>query len=483
MSKKEYDDIPVEKLRFAVRDDIIHDTPPETKPRTFFQSSFLRFMKIKPAVISVIILILIGLYALVVPMVYPDAVHEHDTAYAFTLPRLGDIDIGIWNGCSDKTLNTQRYDLYSAIPGAIRKLYSIGTASYPDGEKTVYNVSVDSYAIVGYKKFTVRKDEYERILDYERETGRQMLYPLRDPELINCPVYNSNENAWFLTDEKGVAIRDGNGELQDIFMHDPDSKDGYLYALPKQEDTMYQVRVLYSEYYRFTNGKYASFLFGADEFGYDIFVRLASGARVSLTISVGASLLTLIIGILVGAVEGYYGGAADLIIERVKDILFSVPTVIFMTLFQLYIGASLGALSAMFICFVFFGWAGISSTVRAQFYRFRNREYVLASRTLGARDPRLIFRHILPNASGFIITSVVLGIPGIIFGEATYTYLGIVNLNSKDMTSIGTMLENGQSTLSSYPHCVLFPALLLSIMLICMNNFGNGLRDASNPVS
>lgn len=105
----------------------------------------------------------------------------------------------------------------------------------------------------------------------------------------------------------------------------------------------------------------------------------------------------------------------------------------------------------------------------------------MAARTLGARDSRLIFRHILPNAAGFIITASVLSIPSIIFSEATYSYLGIVNLQSSTMTSVGTMLENGQATLSTYPHCVFFPAVFLSILLICFNILGNGLRDAFNP--
>ena len=105
----------------------------------------------------------------------------------------------------------------------------------------------------------------------------------------------------------------------------------------------------------------------------------------------------------------------------------------------------------------------------------------MAARTLGAKDSRLIFKHILPNASGFIITACVLSIPYTIFSEATYSYLGIVNLNSKTMTSLGSMLENGQQTLSTYPHCVFFPAIFLALMLVCFNIFGNGLRDAFNP--
>ena len=106
---------------------------------------------------------------------------------------------------------------------------------------------------------------------------------------------------------------------------------------------------------------------------------------------------------------------------------------------------------------------------------------MLAARTLGAKDRRIIFRHILPNAAGFIVTTSVLSIPGVIFTEANMTYLGIVNLQSSSVTSVGTMLNNGQAALSTYPHCVFFPAAFISILLICFNIFGNGLRDAFNP--
>ena len=153
-----------------------------------------------------------------------------------------------------------------------------------------------------------------------------------------------------------------------------------------------------------------------------------------------------------------------------------------MTLFQLYFAKKAGPVFSMFVAFIFFGWIGTSSTVRAQFYRYKGQEYVMASRTLGAKDFRLIFRHIFPNAIGFIITTSVLTIPGVIFSEANLTYLGIVNLQSDTMTSVGTMLNGAQDALSIHPHCVFFPAAFISILLICFNEFGNGLRDAFNPV-
>ena len=123
----------------------------------------------------------------------------------------------------------------------------------------------------------------------------------------------------------------------------------------------------------------------------------------------------------------------------------------------------------------------MASTVRMQFYRFKNQEYVLAARTLGANDWRVIWKHIFPNTLGTIITGSILVIPGVIFSESSLTYLGIVNLESSTITSVGTMLGNGRDYFTSYPHIILFPALFIALLEISFNLFGNGLRDAFNP--
>lgn len=123
----------------------------------------------------------------------------------------------------------------------------------------------------------------------------------------------------------------------------------------------------------------------------------------------------------------------------------------------------------------------MAATTRMQFYRYKNQEYVLAARTLGAKDRRIIWKHIFPNALGTIITSFVLVIPSVIFSESSLTYLGIVNLEGSGTTSVGTMLAAGKNYLTTYPHIILFPALFISLLMICFNLFGNGLRDAFNP--
>ena len=116
-----------------------------------------------------------------------------------------------------------------------------------------------------------------------------------------------------------------------------------------------------------------------------------------------------------------------------------------------------------------------------QFYRFKNQEYVLAARTLGASDARIMFKHIFPNSLGTLITSSVLVIPGTIFAESSLSYLGIIDLSTGDMTSVGTLLASAQAYLTSYPHMMVFPAIFICLLMLSFNLFGNGLRDAFNP--
>ena len=167
--------------------------------------------------------------------------------------------------------------------------------------------------------------------------------------------------------------------------------------------------------------------------------------------------------------------------ERVNDVLSGVPFMVVTTLFQLHLAKQVGPVWSLLFAFVLTGWIGMAARVRMQFYRFKGQEYILAARTLGARDSRLMFKHIFPNSLGTIITGTVLVIPGVIFSESSMTYLGIVNLESSTMTSVGTMLANGRNYLSTDPYIILFPALFISLLEISFNLFGNGLRDAFNP--
>lgn len=202
------------------------------------------------------------------------------------------------------------------------------------------------------------------------------------------------------------------------------------------------------------------------------------------------SAINFIIGLIWGAISGYYGGYVDLTMERITDIISNIPSLIILTITSVqFTNNPIFSTDSMkgwtiilsfLIAFVYSGWIGVAGTTRMQFYRFKGQEYVLASRTLGAKDSRLIFKHILPNAAGTLVTSSVLMIPSVIFSESTLSYLGIVDFDQGNLSSIGTLLNEGQLFIKDYPHEILFPCIIISLLMICFNLFGNGLRDAFN---
>ncbi len=365
-----------------------------------------------------------------------------------------------------------------------------------DAGGTYYNVRVDSYVSNGYLYMTLTAQQYADIQAWQNETGIQVIYPaVKDTTATDAAI-------WYEANRKGVPQLDSDGNYVNTYrvtgsdgdydslrvegdpgIEDPTSNDRYRYAIITGDSSSisYKCRIYMETYFQYRYGFEPAFLFGTTDMGQDILTRLASAARFSLLFAVCVSVINLTIGAVYGAIEGYYGGTADMLMERFVDILSRVPFMVVATLFQLHLASKVGPVISMLFAFVLTGWIGMAGTTRMQFYRFKGQEYVLAARVLGASDWRIMFRHIFPNSLGTIITSAVLVIPSVIFSESSLTYLGIVNLNSSTMTSVGTMLANSRQYLSSYPHIIFFPAMFISLLMISFNLFGNGLRDAFNP--
>ena len=230
------------------------------------------------------------------------------------------------------------------------------------------------------------------------------------------------------------------------------------------------------KYYRYLGyEKMPRYLFGTDKSGKDMFKYVFEGLRTSLLLGVLTFIVCFLFGLLWGSICGYFGGTVDLLMERFTDILAGVPWIVVMTLIIIHMGSNFWTF-ALALCLT--GWIGTAARTRTQFYRFRGREYVLASRTLGASDARLIAKHILPNALGTIITGAVLMIPSVIFSEATISYLG---LGLKNISSLGVILSDNQAELLTSSYLLIFPAVVIALIMISFNLFGNGLRDAINP--
>ena len=216
--------------------------------------------------------------------------------------------------------------------------------------------------------------------------------------------------------------------------------------------------------------------FGTDYLGRDILTRLFQGARISLLIAFISVITNLIIGVIYGSVAGYYGGKVDMFMTHFAEVLDGLPYIVVTILFMLLFGAGM---FSIILALTVTGWIGTARLTRAQFYRYKGREYVLAARTMGIPDRRLIFRHVLPNTVGPLITRAMIAIPGAIFSESFLAYIGLGIAPPEP--SIGILLSSGQDVLLQYGYQTLFPAVLISLLMIAFNLFSNGLRDAMDP--
>ncbi|MDY0214890.1 MAG: ABC transporter permease [Bacilli bacterium] len=506
-----------DRFTFAHENVELHDHKLETKARGYFADAFFRFRRNKASVTATFIIGIILLFALLVPMLTPKPVRTlMDPYYSKKGPRSAMFyDLGL-NGGQTKTL-TDRVLYWEYSKGVAAEFTeekpvisveeSKGTYYQPvisykpvkgadylaSGNR--YAADVDQYLSVGFKYISIEQSKFQEFRDWEEEHNVKLLYPLiADNEYTFGANTAEAANYWYKATNRNdpVKIVAGNPVpipyAQDMVFEDNYMRDGagnFVYRVHTGggsfETAQFKVRVLYYNYYRYMYDREPNYLFGTDSQGYSMIYRLSTGVRLSLMIAVLVSTINFIIGALYGAVEGYYGGATDLVMERIGDILAGVPFVVVVTLFQLHLAAKVGSFVGLLFAYVTTGWLGTAASVRTQFYRYKNQEYVLAARTLGASDRRIMWKHIFPNTLGTIITSSVLVIPGVIFSESMLSYLGIIKLGGATTTSLGTLLSDASSIWTSYPSLMIFPALIISLLMICFNLFGNGLRDAFNP--
>ena len=239
-------------------------------------------------------------------------------------------------------------------------------------------------------------------------------------------------------------------------------------------------------------------VFGCDMQGRDIMVRTMIGTRVSMIVGICCALIVLVIGAIYGSISGYCGGKVDAVMQRIVEIIYTIPEVLIILL----LGATLKPilenfqnsgdgflqnmvtilgpnLIAIFIAFGLLYWVTMSRIIRGQILQLKQQEYVTAARALGAKGGRIIKRHLLPNCVGQIVTTTFLQIPSAIFTESFLSFLGMGV--SAPMTSLGSMCSDALSGLTSYPYRLFIPAAILSVMILCLNLFGDGLRDALDP--
>jgi len=216
--------------------------------------------------------------------------------------------------------------------------------------------------------------------------------------------------------------------------------------------------------------------FGSDSLGRDLWTRTWTGTRVSLIVAAVAVLIDMLIGLTYGLVSGYYGGRVDMVMQRIVEVINSIPTLVTVTLLMLVLRPGL---STIILALGLTGWIGMSRIARAQMLKLKESEYVLASRTLGASDGFIIFREMLPNMIGPLITNTMFSIPNAIFTEAFLSFVGLGI--PVPMASLGSLISDGYASLTTHPYQIVAPVIVLALLMLSFNMLADGLRDALDP--
>ncbi len=408
---------------------------------TYWQDCWHRLCRNKTALLSMVVVVIVVLSAIFVPMFWPYSYEEQDLRYANIPPELEIYDLG---GNSFVYVTSD----YKCID--------------TDGSGHLLGAS------------TLVKDD---------KAGRTYLYEINGKDLlVDYGVYFRAKSE-FITQE--AAHGDGSPVtvaeveyLREYYGEDAPETVSLREAEHILEDKIDRFRVFYDGA-QITPARTVlnkTYIWGTDSLGRDLFIRVVYGARVSLLVGVVAALVNLVVGVLYGGIAGYFGGAVDNIMMRIVDTISSIPMMLYVILIMVVLGSGLHSIIlAMGLTY----WVGMVRIVRSQVLTMREQEFVSAAVLLGVPTRKILVRHLIPNAMGPIMVALTMQIPSAMFTEAFLSFIGLGV--SKPQASWGALANAALPSLYTSPYQLFYPALIMSITILALNLFSDGLRDSLDP--
>ena len=434
---------------------------------TFFKDGVKRLLKDKVATTSMIIIVLIVLSTIFIPLVWPYSYEEQlglkigrptDASYMNLAP----FEYGATE-CERILGKATAQEVFVEFPsGADADAIAATKKQAEDIWAEFQSGGANEAAMAALQKYDTTEVE-----------GAPLTITYTKGDKVGHKTFSTAAEDWIWTLKGGrKAVRTA-GESALV-----EGDDGYS--------------VVYFDGYSGPTEKVFPHVFGTDSAGRDYFIRVIYGARVSLAVGFFASIIVLVIGMTIGSLAGYIGGKVDIIIMRIVDIIYSLPDTLMVILLGSVMKVSLGKLIdgtilaklgvnmiSLFFVFALLYWVSMSRLIRGQILSLREQEYVLAAKAAGAKPGWVITKHLIPNCISVVIISTALQIPSAIFTESYLSFLGL-GVNAP-MPSLGALASDALNGINSYPMRLVIPAIVISVIVLSLNLFGDGLRDAFDP--